>query len=154
MGGTTAAICNQIVYRWPAATARCRRRPGRAADPGRPRRSRLQRSRWRWGRTTTLRRRCRPCWAPLCPAGRPPGPRFRRIPWRRMPGSSAIGTKRDRRLRRFPAPGSGLRWNRVGQPIGARAGSGWDLPLVPATVAQDGHILFSPFWGDVLRVDL
>jgi hypothetical protein len=33
MGGTTAAICNQIVYRWPAATARCRRRPGRAADP-------------------------------------------------------------------------------------------------------------------------
>jgi len=29
-----------------------------------------------------------------------------------------------------------------------------DLPLVPATVAQDGHILFSPFWGGVLGVDL
>ena len=60
----------------------------------------------------------------------------------------------DRKAFEFFCPGSGLRWNRVGQLIGARAGSGWDLPLVPATVAQDGHILFSPFWGDVLRVDL
>jgi len=63
---------------------------------------------------------------------------------------------RHRRAFQFYCPGTNLRWNRVGQPIGARAGSGpdWDLPLVPATVAQDGHILFSPFWGDVLRVDL
>jgi hypothetical protein len=56
----------------------------------------------------------------------------------------------------FYCPGTGLRWNRVGQPVGPRAGSGsaWDLPLAPATVAQDGHVLFSPFWGDVLRVVL
>ncbi len=62
----------------------------------------------------------------------------------------------DPKAFQFYCPGTNLRWNRVGQPIGARAGSGpdWDLPLVPATVAQDGHILFSPFWGDVLRVDL
>ncbi len=56
----------------------------------------------------------------------------------------------------FYCPGTRLRWNRVGQPLGqlARLGQDWNLPLVPATVAQDGHILFSPFWGDVLRVDL
>ncbi len=60
----------------------------------------------------------------------------------------------DRKSFQFYCPGTSLRWNRVGQPIGAPAGRGWDLPLVPATVAQDGHILFSPFWGGVLGVDL
>jgi hypothetical protein len=60
----------------------------------------------------------------------------------------------DPKAFQFHCPGTSLRWNRVVQPIGARTGRGWDLPLVPATVAQDGHILFSPFWGDVLRVDL
>lgn len=62
----------------------------------------------------------------------------------------------DSKAFQFFCPGTGLRWNRVGQPIGAPAGNGPDsnLALVPATVAQDGHILFSPFWGDVLRVDL
>jgi hypothetical protein len=62
----------------------------------------------------------------------------------------------DHQAFQFYCPGTGLRWNRVGQPIGVHAGHGahWDLPLVPATVAQDGHILFSPFWGGVLGVDL
>jgi hypothetical protein len=62
----------------------------------------------------------------------------------------------DPKAFQFYCPGTDLRWNRVGQPIAARTGSGpdWNLPLVPATVAQDGHILFSPFWGDVLRVVL
>jgi hypothetical protein len=59
----------------------------------------------------------------------------------------------DRRAFQFYCPGTGLRWNRIGQPVDSHAGSGWNLALVPATVAQDGHILFSPFWGDVLRVD-
>lgn len=61
-----------------------------------------------------------------------------------------------RKAFQFYCPGTNLRWNRTGQPVGAHAGSGpdWDLPLVPATVAHDGHILFSPFWGGVLRVDL
>jgi len=60
----------------------------------------------------------------------------------------------DRKALQFYCPGTGLRWNRVGQPIRTRAARSWELPLVPATAAQDGHILFSPFWGDVLRVDL
>ncbi len=62
----------------------------------------------------------------------------------------------DRKAFEFYCPGTGLRWNRVGQPMSARTyrGSDWNLPLVPATVAQDGQILFSPFWGDVPRVDL
>jgi hypothetical protein len=53
-------------------------------------------------------------------------------------------------------PRTDLRWNRVGQPIGVRGAPGqdWHLPLVPATVARDGHVLFSPFWGDVARVVL
>jgi hypothetical protein len=56
----------------------------------------------------------------------------------------------------FYCPGTRLRWNRIGRPIGANAksGPGWSLELVPATAAQDGHILFSPFWGGVLGVDL
>jgi hypothetical protein len=62
----------------------------------------------------------------------------------------------DPKTFQFYCPGTHLRWNRIGQPLGARAGSGSGLflPLVPATVAQDGHILFSPFWGGVLGVDL
>jgi len=62
----------------------------------------------------------------------------------------------DPKTFQFYCPGTHLRWNRVGQPTGARAGGGadWDLPLVPATVAQDGHVLFSPFWGGVLQVVL
>lgn len=60
----------------------------------------------------------------------------------------------DRKAFQFYCPGTGLRWNRVGQPVGAHAGNDQTLALVPATVAQDGHLLFSPFWGDALRVDL
>lgn len=61
----------------------------------------------------------------------------------------------DRRAFQFFCPGTHLRWDRVGRPIGPHAGNqDWMLPLVPATVAHDGHILFSPFFGDDLRVDL
>lgn len=55
----------------------------------------------------------------------------------------------------FFCPGTGLRWDRVGQPIAAHAGDqDWTLPLIPATVAHDGHILFSPFFGGALGVEL
>jgi hypothetical protein len=61
----------------------------------------------------------------------------------------------DRQAFQFFCPGTDLRWDRVGRPIGPRAGSqDWMLPLIPATVAHDGHILFSPFFGGVLGVDL
>jgi hypothetical protein len=62
----------------------------------------------------------------------------------------------DPKAFQFYCPGTDLRWNRVGLPIGAiaRNGPDWDLALVPATVAQDGHVLVSPFWGNVLRVVL
>lgn len=58
----------------------------------------------------------------------------------------------DRKTFQFYCPGTRLRWNRVGQPVGA--GTKRRLGLVPATVAQGGRVLFSPFWGDVLRVHL
>jgi len=61
----------------------------------------------------------------------------------------------DPKAFQFYCPGTGLRWNRVGQPIGAHAGSrDWATGLHIATVAHDGHVLFSPFWGPVLPVDL
>ena len=42
------------------------------------------------------------------------------------------------------------------RPIAAHSGRepGWDLALVPATAAQDGHVLFSPLWGDMQLVVL
>jgi hypothetical protein len=62
----------------------------------------------------------------------------------------------DPKAFQFFCPGTDLRWNRVGQPVGAHAGGGpdWALPLHVATVAQEGHVLFSPFWGGLLPVDL
>lgn len=62
----------------------------------------------------------------------------------------------DPKASQFYSPGTGLRWDRTGQPIGAHAGQGpdWALQLHVATVAQDGHILFSPFFGGLLGIDL
>lgn len=56
----------------------------------------------------------------------------------------------------FSCPGTHLRWNRVGQALGVHPGMGADLalPLRVATVAQDGHVLFSPFFGGLLPVVL
>jgi hypothetical protein len=62
----------------------------------------------------------------------------------------------DARTHRFACPGAGLRWDRNGLPIGPHAPSGLDsaLPLHFATVSQDGHVLFSPFFGPAPRPDL
>jgi hypothetical protein len=60
----------------------------------------------------------------------------------------------DRKAFQFFCPGTGLRWDRVGQPVGPRADEEWFLSLLPATVADDGHILFSPYLGGLLGLDL
>jgi hypothetical protein len=61
----------------------------------------------------------------------------------------------DPKAFQFYCPGTGLRWNRAGQPIGAHAGSrDWALGLRIATVAQDGHVLFSPQFGPLLPAGL
>lgn len=62
----------------------------------------------------------------------------------------------DPKAFQFFCPGTDLRWDRVGQPIGAHAdgGSVWALGLHVATVAHDGHVLFSPQFGPLLPVVL
>lgn len=62
----------------------------------------------------------------------------------------------DPRAFQFYCPGTDLRWNRVGQPLGAHPPPGldWSLLLRPTTVAQDGHVLFCPFFGGLLPVVL
>jgi hypothetical protein len=62
----------------------------------------------------------------------------------------------NRKTFQFFCPRTDLRWSRTGQPLGAHANSGpdWDLQLRVATVAHDGHILFSPFFGGLLPLRL
>lgn len=74
--------------------------------------------------------------------------------FRTSSGSTECRVAFDRKDFQFFCPGTGLRWDRVGRPVGARADEEWSLSLVPATVAHDGHILFCPFFGGVLGVDL
>jgi hypothetical protein len=62
----------------------------------------------------------------------------------------------DRKAFQFYCPGTNLRWNRTGQPLGAHARSGqdWALELHVATVAHDGHILYDPSFGGLLPLEL
>ena len=62
----------------------------------------------------------------------------------------------DLKAFQFYCPGTDLPWDRLGQPIGEHEGrnSDWALGLHVATVAQDGHVLFTPFFGPVLPVVL
>ncbi|HEX9521125.1 MAG TPA: hypothetical protein VF940_33720 [Streptosporangiaceae bacterium] len=62
----------------------------------------------------------------------------------------------DARANQFSCPGTGLRWDRDGLPLGPHANGGPDsaLPLHIATIAQDGHVLFTPFFGPAPRADL
>jgi hypothetical protein len=59
----------------------------------------------------------------------------------------------DARTHQFACPAAGLRWDRNGLPIGPHAPVSPDsaLPLHIATVSQDGHVLFSPFFGPAPR---
>jgi hypothetical protein len=49
-----------------------------------------------------------------------------------------------------------LRWNRTGRPLWPHAGNGVyaALDVKVATVAADGHVLFCPFFGGLLGLDL
>jgi hypothetical protein len=62
----------------------------------------------------------------------------------------------DRKAFQFFCPGTGLRWDRTGQPIGAhaRGGPDWELQLRVGTVAHDGHLLYCPFFGGLLPLRL
>jgi hypothetical protein len=56
---------------------------------------------------------------------------------------------------RFACPGTHLQWGRDGRPVASsdsNAGyeSDWALGLHIATVAHDGHVLYSPFFGALL----
>jgi hypothetical protein len=52
----------------------------------------------------------------------------------------------DARRRQFFSPGTGLRWSRVGNPVVPVAAP--VLQITPATVSQDGHVLYAPDLGD------
>ena len=59
----------------------------------------------------------------------------------------------------FSCPGTALRWNRDGALVASpdsNAGHApdWDLGLHIATVAHDGHVLYSPFFGALLGLRL
>jgi hypothetical protein len=60
------------------------------------------------------------------------------------------------RTHQFACAATGLRWDRNGLPIGPRAPRNTDsaLPLHIAIVSEDGHVLFSPFFGPAPRSDL
>jgi hypothetical protein len=61
--------------------------------------------------------------------------------------------------RRFACPDTSLEWNRDGSPFvspesNAGHAPGWALGLHIATVAQDGHVLYAPFFGAVGNLPL
>ena len=62
----------------------------------------------------------------------------------------------DPHSHRFSCVGTGLHWDRNGLRVGAHSHSRLDqaLQLHIATESQDGHILFSPFFGPAPRQDL
>jgi hypothetical protein len=51
----------------------------------------------------------------------------------------------DARRRQFFSPGTGLRWDPIGSPIDPAATPA--LQITPATVSQDGHVLYAPDLG-------
>ena len=70
--------------------------------------------------------------------------------------ASACAVAYDRGRRQFYCPGTKLRWDITGQPLATSEPGGADEGLGPriATVAQDGHVLYCPFFGALLGTRL
>jgi hypothetical protein len=71
-------------------------------------------------------------------------------------GTASCELRYDAKARQFYCPGTKLRWNDLGDFIGVSAVNPEELDVGPriATVAQDGHVIYCPFFGNLLATRL
>jgi hypothetical protein len=71
-------------------------------------------------------------------------------------GAPSCELRYDAKARQFYCPGTRLRWNDLGDFIGVSSVNPEELDVGPkiATVAQDGHILYCPYFGNLLATSL
>jgi hypothetical protein len=71
-------------------------------------------------------------------------------------GTPSCELRYDAKARQFYCPGTRLRWNDLGDFIGVSSVNPEELDVGPkiATVAQDGHVLYCPYFGNLLATRL